>query len=160
MLPPPALWPLALLLTPPPHHRSAASRAGVSVCVAADIAQNAPEDNKCPVELHGPWELSSTLSGSERLWVELDDEGAVSCSAKIGVGKTWSAVRKGADWTLQVTLLDKLKRPLTFKGTTEGDEYHALKISGVVMGPPRGAQSPAEATGGALVGEFEGHKLE
>ena len=85
---------------------------------------------------------------------------ANSCSAKVGVGKSWSAEREGMDWKLQVTLLDKLKRPLTFKGTTEGDEYHALKVSGVVMGPPRGARTPAEAAGGALVGEFEGHKLE
>ena len=109
-----ALLPSGMLLAPSlphAHGRAAATpRSPATVCVAADFTGSGPAESERPVELQGPWELRSTLSGCEALWVELGDDGTVGCSSKVGVGKTWSAERRGASWQLRVTLLAGLWR--------------------------------------------------
>ncbi|KAL1510976.1 hypothetical protein AB1Y20_005801 [Prymnesium parvum] len=156
-----AMLTLALLaLRPQPHARAAASPSRVLppvVCVAK-FTSPAPLDGALPSDICGPWELRSTLSGVESLWVELSSDGALGCSAKVGRGQNWTAVRKGEEWVVSFTLLDKLKRPLTFQGNLGSNEFQSLTIAGKVFVPPRGARDVRAKM--VQVGEFSGHKLD
>ena len=71
-----------------------------------------PPLHKLPEELMGPWELKCSVSGVGAMWVELDENGRCSCSAKVGKGRRWSATQVDGYWRLRFVLLDKLSRPL------------------------------------------------
>jgi len=147
------------------------SRPSVSVSCVLDSEMELSSTGN-PECLFGPWELQTSLSGCEDTWVELE-EGKISCSAKIGRGKSWHAapvtakqneMRRGlleepggvpSEWRLQMTLLDKLDRPFILAGEVRPDEYKGIIISGEVYYPPR----PNSRGGPNLVGEFKGYKL-
>ena len=114
-----------------------------------------------PEVLLGPWELRSTMSGAQRLWVELGEQGALSCSSSFGKGKSWSAeALQREQWTLRFVLLDKLKRPIEFEGTVADGEVHSLVLSGKILGPPPRNAMQAAPLKGVVMGEFEGYKLD
>lgn len=112
-------------------------------------------DHKCPDQFSGPWEMCSSFSGYENFWVELQPDGTLSCSHKIGRGKEWHAEPIGESWLLSMTVLDKLSRPLTLKGLVRTDEYREQVVTGDVLGPPR--RGSTEST--AKLAEFRGFKL-
>ena len=90
-------------------------------------------------------------------WVELGGDGSVQCASRVGSGAEWSGV-EGSDgaWTLSVTLLDKLRRPLVFEGAVRTDsEYHAFSWSGTVTYPSMRKGAPPEK-----IAEFQSFKLE
>ena len=131
--------------------------------LAFDVfGETAPDSIKpeCPDELMGPWELKSSVSGMENIWVELREEGACSCSSRIGKGKSWSAMRKAGTWILTFTVSDKMDRPVSFEGNVKPDDTRGVVIDGMVLGPPklRGATA-AQRARGVQVGEFSGYLL-
>ena len=110
-----------------------------------------------PEALCGPWEVRSSLSNVAETWVELGGDGSVQCASRVGSGAEWSGV-EGSDgaWTLSVTLLDKLRRPLVFEGAVRTDsEYHAFSWSGTVTYPSMRKGAPPEK-----IAEFQSFKLE
>ena len=114
-----------------------------------------------PDALLGPWEIRSTMSGAQRMWVELGEEGELSCSSSFGTAKSWGAAALQRErWRLRFVLLDKLKRPIKFEGVIgdDTDEVKDLVISGQIIGPaPRRAAQASPK--GVVMGEFEGFKL-
>ena len=150
----------ALLLRLPPqlsHPLPTCSR------VLQTALRSIEEPDDFPEALLGPWELRCTLSGAERIWVELGENGEVACSSSFGKGRSWIAeARPRGRWQLHVTLLDKLKRPFTLEGEVSEDDVHSLVVSGNMRGPPSRSSSRvgAQATeSGVVVGEFNGYKL-
>mmetsp|Transcript_128766 Transcript_128766/g.248082 ORF Transcript_128766/g.248082 Transcript_128766/m.248082 type:complete len:100 (+) Transcript_128766:3-302(+) len=98
------------------------------------------------------------------MWVELQEEGRLSCSSKVGKGRSWAAMGGQKDeWKLQFFLGDKLDRPMMFVGEVkfEGTRGTGRSISGEMRGPPRrkGA-SDDELENGVQVGEFAGYQLD
>ena len=113
-----------------------------------------------PVDLHGPWELRTTLPGSNgRTWVELVGDGSCSCATAVGTGKDWQATRKLGKWQLRFVLLDKLKRPIAYEGVVgDDDDARRLVVAGSVLGPPK--RLSAQSSAPQQIGEFEGWHLD
>jgi len=128
------------------------------------FAQAESQEHLHPAELCGPWELSTTLSGAESMWVELEEEGAIGCSSRVGQGREWHAVRistsEGERWRFHLTLADKLSRPIKLVGVVRPDEFRVKAVDGVVLSPPKRAQSTAQAAQMQSIGEFRGYKLD
>ena len=111
----------------------------------AHLSVNMPESTEqleqWPTELIGPWELRTTQPGSSsRMWVELADDRSCSCSAAVGKGSRWHAIRRGGKWQLSFVLLDKLKREVKYEGEVredDGTSSRRLVIAGSINGPPR-----------------------
>lgn len=120
-----------------------------------------PADFVVPEELMGPWEVQCTMSGYGAMWIELCEDGACKCSAKIGKGRQWSATPiAGGQWRVRFVLLDKLSRSLRWEATVQPDDTRGMVITGEVRGPPkRKAASKAEIEHGVVVGEFSGYHL-
>jgi hypothetical protein len=146
--------------------RPISTRRATVVLLAPGLVE--ASDRQCPEEFWGPWEMTSSLSGAESFWVELEPEGGLKCSSKIGRGKEWNAEQDGRRWTLRMTYLDKLSRPLTLMGTIADDEYQEQAIAGAVLGPPKRTQArqsqqeqaiAAANSLGVKLGEFRGFKL-
>ena len=136
-------------------HRPAVVRARA---VRADAAWlEPPPVGAWPEALCGPWEVRSSLPNAAETWVELGGDGSVQCASRVGSGAEWSGV-EGSDgaWTLSVTLLDKLRRPLVFEGAVRTDsEYHAFSWSGTVTYPSMRKGAPPEK-----IADFQSFKLE
>lgn len=114
-----------------------------------------PEEHQLPEELMGPWELRSTLSGFESMWVDLDESGECSCSTRVGKGRRWSALQQpGGAWRLRFVVLDRLSRPLRWECQVVPDDVRGRVLRGIISGPPkRGSGAPDAAV---KVGEFHG----
>jgi len=140
----------------PSSHRDLARRAvtppraALRLCTAT---ADEPSQLK-PPELFGPWEVRSSFSGAEEGWVELQDDGTLTCSRAMGSGREWHATRRNAGgWRLHLTLLDKLGRPNSWVGDVRSDdEFLGIAVSGTVSKHARG--DPPRA-----VAEFRGWKL-
>lgn len=136
-------------------HRASPLFAGAFDEAARDPLSSGEE----PGELFGPWNLRCTLSGYERMWVELVEGGEVTCSSRVGTGRSWGASRQRGCWQLRFVLLDKLRRPVAFEGEVGEDDALGTTIRGVIRGAPtRGKASAAEVSRGIVIGEFEGTK--
>ena len=140
------------------------SRHSAKPCLVINQAE--PEEGvaEWPDELHGPWELRTTLPGTgSRLWVELAEDGSCTCSSAVGKGSRWQAMRQRGKLHLRFVLLDKLKRPITYEGViSDKDGVHRLSIAGgTIRGPPRRATTNAmQLDRGTTMGEFTGFALE
>ena len=148
----------ALHLSPPQLLAAPAARR----VVAAPRAFDETGVEQHPAELLGPWELSCSLPGVGRTWLELGDDGECACSSKVGSAREWGAMRERGRWQLRFVLLDKLKRPNVYKGQVDSGERRRLTVSGVVKGPPKRADRPTaeQIKQGVVVGTFEGYQLE
>lgn len=155
-----------LPLRPLVHLPARAAVAHLSV----SMPESTEQLEQWPTELLGPWELRTTQPGSSsRMWVELADDRSCSCSAAVGKGSRWHAIRRGGKWQLSFVLLDKLKREVKYEGEVredDGTSSRRLVIAGSINGPPRrmaglsGAALKQQLERGEKVGEFEGWRLE
>lgn len=155
-----------LPLRPLVHLPARAAVAHLSV----SMPESTEQLEQWPTELLGPWELRTTQPGSSsRMWVELADDRSCSCSAAVGKGSRWHAIRRGGKWQLSFVLLDKLKREVKYEGEVredDGTSSRRLVIAGSINGPPRrmaglsGAALKLQLERGEKVGEFEGWRLE
>ena len=141
----------------PASHRDTARRAAIPLrLAAAHLCMATAEDSSQlkPPELFGPWEVRSSFSGAEEGWVELQDDGTLTCSRGMGSGHEWHATKRDVGgWRLHLTLLDKLGRPISWAGDVRSDdEFLGVAISGTVSTLARG--KPPRA-----VAEFRGWKL-
>ena len=132
--------------------------------VAIDIFGEAPAESaesEQPEELMGPWELKCSVSGMESMWVQLEEEGILSCSSKVGKGCDWSAKKQKRGYKLSFRLNDKMSRPINFIGEVTPDDTRGLVVDGEVRGAPklRGATA-AERERGVVIGEFSGYMLQ
>lgn len=114
------------------------------------------EGAQWPVELIGPWEVRSSLSGVEETWLELIEDGSVGTSTRaFGRGRLWRATPRAgvnAGWDLIVTVENKLRSPLRFEGRVRTDEYKGLSLTGQML-------TPNKRTGASShVGDFRAWK--
>lgn len=131
---------------------------------AIDMFGEAPTESaesELPEELMGPWELKCSVSGMESMWVQLEEEGNVSCSSKVGKGCDWSAKKQKRGYKLSFRLNDKMSRPINFLGEVLPDDTRGLIVDGEVRGAPklRGATT-SERERGVVIGEFSGFLLD
>ena len=126
----------------------------------APLRAQVEAERESPPELFGPWEVRSSLSGAEDGWVELDEGGQISCSPKIGSARAWYAERRGSNWRIHMTLLDKLGRPNLWVGETRPDEYRGVSLTGRVSTPGREAGQGRGVSPDVEKAEFRGWKLD